>query len=126
MKKIKWLLAPEEQDFQGAKSFLELIATPEIVEKLIIKFSTADVFEVKAKDVIRAADLDLLPANNFHVARDLKKVADKTPLSPILLVRGIATECVPLIIADGYHRACAVYFLNENADIKARMVEWSN
>jgi hypothetical protein len=118
------MLEPEKQDFQGAKSFLELIAPPAIVEKVIKSFSTADVVEVKAKDVIRAAGLNLLPAKNFHVDRDLRKVADKIALSPILLVRGIATEGVPLIIADGYHRTCALYLLNEDSDIKARIVEW--
>ena len=124
MKKIKWLLAPEEQDFQGAKSFLDLIAPPATVEKIITKFSTAELIDIKAKDVIRAAGLNLLSADNFHVARDLKKVEAKTALSPILLVRGSGASGVPLVIADGYHRACAVYFLNEDADIKARIVEW--
>lgn len=124
MKKIKWLLAPEEQDFQGAQSFLDLIAPPATVEKIITKFSTTDLIDVKAKDVIRAAGLNLLSADNFHVARDLKKIAAKMALSPILLVRGSGASGVPLIIADGYHRACAVYFLNEDADIKARIVEW--
>jgi len=44
--------------------------------------------------------------------------------SPVLLVRGRlgATE-VPLTIADGYHRICASYHLNEDADIPCRIVD---
>jgi hypothetical protein len=124
VKKIKWALEPEEQDYEGAKSYLGLIATPIVVEALLKKYSTAPVIEVKAKDVIRAAGLIPLSADNFHVARDLRKVADKTALSPILLVRGVGAEGVRLTIADGYHRACAVYLLNEDANIRARIVEW--
>jgi len=30
----------------------------------------------------------------------------------------------PLIIADGYHRICAVYSCDESASIQCRMATW--
>src|SRR5229473_2732584 len=43
-------------------------------------------------------------------------------LSPVLLVRGLLESDLPLTIADGYHRICASYWLDENADIPCRLV----
>jgi len=58
-----------------------------------------------------------------HVAKDLKGVARGQRLSPVLLVRGRGAQAVPLIVADGYHRICASYHLDEDADIPCRIVE---
>jgi hypothetical protein len=41
-------------------------------------------------------------------------------LSPILLLRG--TDERPLIVADGYHRVCASYWIDENTDIPCILV----
>ena len=39
-------------------------------------------------------------------------------LSPILLVRSENK----LIIADGYHRLCAIYYLSEDLEVPCRIV----
>jgi hypothetical protein len=57
------------------------------------------------------------------VAIDLEKVRKGELLSPLLLVRGSAGHDVPLTVADGYHRICASYHINENADIPCRIVD---
>jgi hypothetical protein len=77
----------------------------------------------KAKDLLRTSRLAVLPPENFHVARDLKKVKDGKKLSPVLLVRGQLTSDVPLTVADGYDRLCASYHLVEDADIPYRLVD---
>ena len=77
----------------------------------------------KAKDLLRASALPILPDTNAHVAKDLEKVHDGEHLSPVLLVRGNLTSGTPLVIADGYHRICASYHLDEDADIPCRLVE---
>jgi hypothetical protein len=66
--------------------------------------------------------LPLLPADDAHVARDLKKIKKGKQLSPILLVRGNLTTDVALQIADGYHRVCASYHTDENDDIPVKIV----
>ena len=44
-------------------------------------------------------------------------------LSPVLCVRGLVRMRVPLIVADGYHRMCASYHLNEDANIPVRIID---
>ena len=70
-----------------------------------------------AKDILRASGLALLPPDNHEVTKDLNKVKAGTKLSPVLLVRG-----TPLWVADGYHRVCASYHLDEDALIPCRIV----
>jgi hypothetical protein len=48
------------------------------------------------------------------------KIKKGIALSPILLVRSSANGKV--IIADGYHRLCAVYSFNEDAIIPCKIV----
>lgn len=117
MPKVKWLGKPEAHDFPAAADYLALLADPHTVEELTYSLQTSDVVHKKAKDILRAAQLSLLPVDNPHVASDLSKIKKGEPLSPILLVRGDFATGVPLQIADGYHRVCASYHTDENTDI---------
>ena len=65
----------------------------------------------------------MLAADNVHISKDLKKVTEGTLLSPVLLIRGVLRTQSPLIVADGYHRICASYHLDEDADIPCRIVD---
>jgi hypothetical protein len=71
----------------------------------------------QAKDLLRASRLALLPETDLDVAKELKKVKKGVLLSPVLLLQGDAVSGVPMTIADGYHRICASYYLDENGDI---------
>jgi hypothetical protein len=51
------------------------------------------------------------------------RVLNSPKLSPILLVRGDSGRDRPLIIADGYHRVCASYYLDENAEVICHVVD---
>lgn len=42
----------------------------------------------------------------------------KEKMSPVLLVR----HSSKLMVADGYHRLCAIYYLSEDEDIPCRVV----
>jgi len=74
----------------------------------------------KAKDIFRASELSLLGVSNSHVDKDRKKIQKGTSLSPLLLVR--APELGKVIVADGYHRLCAVYAINEDSLIPCQIV----
>ena len=74
----------------------------------------------KAKDIFRASQLPLLGVSNSHVQKDQKKIAEGSGISPILLVRDSTNGKV--IIADGYHRLCAVYTFDEDAWIPCKIV----
>ena len=118
MTKIIWLTEPEEHDYPAAESFLLLLFPAPQVNKIIANLRAVKSTTFKAKDVFRASGLSLLGVSNSHVAKDVEKVKSGKALSPILLVR----DGGRLIIADGYHRICAVYAEDEDADIPCRIV----
>jgi hypothetical protein len=74
----------------------------------------------KAKDIFRASGLSLLGISNAHVAKDQRKIESEKALSPLLLVRDSSNGRV--IIADGYHRLCAIYSYDEDALIQCKIV----
>lgn len=117
---ILWLTEPEKQDYSAALSYLGLIFNEADAILFIKKLKKTTTTQYKAKDIFRASALSLLGISNKHVNRDLKKIRKEVRLSPILLVRNPANGKV--IIADGYHRLCAVYSLAEDVLIPCRIV----
>ena len=121
---VKWLDEPEAHDFDAAADYLSLVGDPDVVAKTVATLHKAEPAYRKAKDILRAARLDLLPTTNMHVKADLDKIHAGKRLSPILLVRGDAKRGARLEIADGYHRVCASYVADENTTIPCRLVSW--
>jgi hypothetical protein len=119
--KETWKREPEEHDFPAAGAYLSLLFPPDSAAALVEGLRTAETETRQAKDLLRASELPLLPAKNPHVAGDLKKVARGEQLSPVLLVRGDAAHGRPLLVADGYHRICASWYLNEDTNIPCRV-----
>lgn len=117
MADVTWLDRPEAHDFPAAAAYLGLLADPATVGDLVDRLRAAPVTHQKAKDILRAAGLPLLPRDNVHVAADLTKISEQQPLSPILLIRGDLAGGIALQIADGYHRVCASYYTDENTNI---------
>ena len=121
--KEHWKTEPDDHDYPAASSYLSLVAPPAVVARVVDALKAAPMASYKAKDLLRASGLALLPVDNAHVARDLGKVKGGQLLSPVLLVRGDAARGMPLVVADGYHRICASYHIDENADIPCRIVD---
>ena len=119
-----WQEDPEDHDFPAAADYLSLLAPAGEVAKVVEALRSAETVHQKAKDLLRASRLGLLPVDNVHVKKDLAKVAAGKRLSPVLLVRGRGNKGVPLTVADGYHRICASHHLDENADVPCRLVAW--
>lgn len=118
-----WKDIPDEHDFPAALSYLSLICGSKAAEALVDSLREAQTETRKAKDLLRASGLPLLPKSNFHVRSDLKKIAKGIPLSPVLLVRGSISDQIRMTVADGYHRICASYQISEDEDIPCRVVE---
>ncbi len=121
--KEHWKKEPEDHDFPAAEAYLGLGLPATTVDEVVTALRSAELVQAKAKDLLRASDLALLPPETAHVADDLAKVRKGEHLSPVLLVRGQFARGMPLIVADGYHRICASYHLDENADIPCRIVD---
>ena len=113
-----WKDEPEAQDFPAAKSYLSLLVGPLSAAKLSKALRKTQALNYyAAKDILRASCLPLLATDDSEVAADLKKVKSGEKLSPVLLVQG-----TPLWIADGYHRVCASYHLDEKTLVPCRTV----
>jgi hypothetical protein len=119
-KEILWMKKPEAHNYPAAKSYLSLLYKEADAATYVKKFKTAAVSEFKAKDIFRASGLSLLGVSNSHVERDRKKIKKGISLSPILLVRD--AHLGKVVVADGYHRLCAVYSFDENAVIPCKIV----
>ena len=117
---IKWLNEPEEHDYSAALSYLSLLHDESTAATYVNKLKHASMSEYKAKDIFRASGLSLLGISNSHVVKDQQKIQSEQELSPLLLVRDPANGKV--IIADGYHRLCAVFSYDEDAVIPCKII----
>jgi hypothetical protein len=119
-KKIRWLPDAQAHDYPAARSYLRLLYRDTEVATIVKRLKVTRPTEFKAKDIFRASRLSLLGVSNSHVAKDRIKIGAGERLSPLLLVRDGHNGKV--IIADGYHRLCAVYTFDEDAWIPCKIV----
>ena len=120
MVEIKWLDEPEEHDYPAAKSYLSLVWSDSEAEALVRRLKKVRISQFKAKDIFRASGLSLIGISNSHVEKDRKKIKTGKKLSPLLLVRDASQRRV--VIADGYHRLCAIYSFDEDAIVPCKIV----
>jgi disulfide oxidoreductase YuzD len=118
--KINWLLDLEEHDYPAAESYLTLLYNEKQVAAIVAELRKTAVVEFKAKDIFRASGLSLLGVSNSHVKKDSEKIQTGKKLSPLLLFRD--PQDAKVIIADGYHRLCAIYEFDEDALIPCKIV----
>ena len=119
-KGINWLNDIEEHDYPAAESYLLLVYSAPEVTKIIARLRSTEIVQFKAKDIFRASQLSFLGISNSHVEKDREKIKSGTPLSPLLLLRDEKNGKV--VIADGYHRLCAIYGFDEDASIRCKIV----
>lgn len=119
---VRWMETTQRHDYPAAASYLSLLAGPSKVRKLVSALRTAPVAHFKAKDLLRASGLPLLPADDIEVAKDLAQIHAGNPLSPCLVIRGNISKWHQAQIADGYHRVCASYYTDEDTEIPVKIV----
>ncbi len=117
--KIKWH-KQQKHDYPAARTYLNLILPPRDAKKIVDKLKRAPGQEFAAKDVLRAANVPLLNAGHSDVKKERTLIRQKTALSSLLLFRDPTLG--GLIIADGYHRLCAVFSFDEQAMIPCQIV----
>jgi hypothetical protein len=119
---LRWTSEGAASDFEAARTFLSLLGSEAKVNAIVKALHKAKIVDHAAKDLLRAAQLPLLPRDDPHVDADLKRIHKGKALAPILVVRGDVALGLPLIVADGYHRICAVWYFDENAPVRCRIV----
>jgi hypothetical protein len=121
--KLKWSEKEEGADFDAAFQYLSLLCSDRKAHALVKSLRSSKLLDHAAKDLLRAAQLPLLPRDNPHVDEDLKRIQKGKPLAPVLLVRGDMANGLPLTVADGYHRICAVCYFDESAPVRCRIAD---
>jgi disulfide oxidoreductase YuzD len=119
-KSVKWFSEPQKHDYRAAQSYLSLTLEDEAAKMVAEHMRHAEVSKYAAKDIFRTSQLSLLGVSNSHVEKDRTKIILDEKLSPLLLFKD--TRCGKLVIADGYHRLCAVYTFDEDASIPCKIV----
>ncbi len=117
---ITWRIEPEDHDYPAAQSYLSLLYEEPAARACVENLKRVPITEFKAKDIFRASGLSLLGISNAHVEKDQRKIEAGQELSPLLLVRDATHGKV--IIADGYHRLCAIYSFDEDAVIPCKII----
>ncbi len=117
---IKWQSEPQKHDYPAAISYLSLTMGLQAAKNVVRKLERAEMTEFAAKDLFRASMLSLLGVSNSHVEKERARVIRNEKLTPLLLFRDQPNR--KLVIADGYHRLCAVYTFDEDAMIPCKIV----
>lgn len=73
----------------------------------------------RANDILRASGLTAAPLDDPGVVKDLLKVIEGTPLSPVLVLGGAGSSD----IADGFHRVSLVYRINPYGQVPLRLAD---
>ena len=120
IKEINWIPEEEEHDYPAAESYLRILYSEDRVADMIARFRSAAIVQFKAKDIFRASQLPLLSVSDSYVKKDSKKIREGISLSPLLLLRDELNSRV--VIADGYHRLCAIYEFDEDAWIRCKII----
>jgi hypothetical protein len=120
---LKWSEQQEDEDFEAAFKYLSLLCSDRKASDLVKSLRGSKLIEHAAKDLLRAAELPLLPRDEPHVDADLKRIQKGKPLAPVLLVPGDMASELPLVVADGYHRICAVVYFDESAPVRCRIAD---
>jgi len=117
--KIRWFPKPQKHDYSAAETYLSLLVRPREARAVVGRLKLARVTEFAAKDIFRASELPMLRSTDSHVERYRALIILKEPVAPLLLCRD--PRHGKLIVADGYHRLCAVYSFDEDALIPCQI-----
>ena len=120
--KLIWKKNPDAEDYEAAHNYLLLVYSAAKSNKLVKKLRMTKSITRAAKDLLRASGLPLLALDDPRVDSDLKRIHKAKPLPPVLLIRGNMMRGIPLLVADGYHRICAICHYDETAPVSCRLI----
>ena len=117
---IHWSATLQERQVIGALNFLRLLLSEKEVKKagkqLRRKFTIT--FHA-AKDIIRASQSQMVADSDDNLKEQLRKIKVGESISPIVLLRLERR----VIVADGFHRLCAGYKIDEKQKIACIEIE---
>jgi hypothetical protein len=115
--KINWADKVANHDYAAAEAYLSIKLAEDKVGKIVARLRDAPLTMRRANDILRAAGLTAAPLDDPGVMKDLIKVVEGKPISPVLVVSGKRGAD----IADGYHRVSLVYRIDPFADVPLKL-----
>jgi hypothetical protein len=115
--KIAWSSQPQKKDYPAAERYLCLLLEPKEAADLAAKLRKAPVTRQVARDILRAAAISTIGISDSDEERD--KILAGEEVSPLLLVRHKETGRV--IVADGFHRLCTVFKIDQSAMVPCKI-----
>jgi hypothetical protein len=115
--KIKWLDEVAAHDYGAAEAYLSIKLDSEAVSKMVKRLRKAPIAKRRANDILRAAGLSAAPLDDPGVVKDLLKVIEGRPLSPVLVI----SDAAGADIADGYHRVSLVYRIDPYGQVPLKL-----
>lgn len=113
----RWRGEPSKDATLAARKFLALLLDDDVAALVLDHFQETTATRTwKTVDLLRAANLPILKREDPHVTGELSRIANGVKLSPVLVLRGR-----PPTIVEGYHRICAAYHCDPDADIHVRL-----
>jgi hypothetical protein len=116
---IEWLDEVAEHDYAAAESYVSLKLSEEAAAKAVKRLRKAKLTRRRANDILRAAALGPAPLDDPGVVKDLMKVIERRPLSPVLVLGGDGHSD----IADGFHRVSLVYRLDPYGTVPLKLAD---
>jgi hypothetical protein len=116
---IQWLDQPVPHDYEAAEQYLQLLFEPKQARLLSRRLKRAPMAQYAAKDILRASGTSILYIEAFDWSKHQKELTAGKPLAPILLVR--QENGGSLIIADGFHRLCALFSADEEIKVPCKI-----
>jgi hypothetical protein len=115
--KIKWADHVADHDYKAAEAYLSLKLDEDAVAKAVKRLRAAELITRRANDILRASGLTPASLDDPGVIKDLIKVIEGKPLSPVLVLSGKKSSD----IADGFHRVSLVYRLDPYGQIPLKL-----
>jgi hypothetical protein len=114
---INWAPQVANHDYAAAEAYLSIKLADDKVAKIVARLRDAPLTTRRANDILRAAGLTAAPLDDPGVIKDLIKVVEGKPISPVLVVSGKRQAD----IADGYHRVSLVYRIDPYAVVPLKL-----
>jgi hypothetical protein len=115
--RIRWHDDVVEHDYNAAYAYLSLKLEDQAARREVDRLRKAKLTVRRANDILRAAGLTAAPLDDPGVIKDLIKVVEGKPLSPVLVVSGKREAD----IADGYHRVSLVYRIDPYGNVPLKL-----
>jgi hypothetical protein len=115
--RIKWRDHVADHDYAAAEAYLSLKLDEAAVSQALERLRKAKLTTRRANDILRASGLTAAPIDDPGVMKDLIKVIEGKPLSPVLVISGKNGAD----IADGFHRVSLVYRVDPYAEVPLKL-----